>query len=74
MAESKFSFGQMDSVNANNETISAYLERFDLFVQANGVVNDKKVSVFLSVLGDKTYALLRNLVSPALPKDKVLTT
>ena len=28
--------------------------------------------MFLSVLGGKTYALLRNLVSPALPKDKGL--
>ena len=72
MAESKLSFGHMDSFNADNETISAYLEQFDLFVQANGVANDKKVPVFLSVLGGKTYDLLRNLVSPALPKDKSL--
>ena len=72
MAESKISFGYMDSFNADNKTISAYLERFDLFVQANGVANDKKVPVFLSVLGGKTYALLRNLDSPALPKDKSL--
>ena len=60
----------MDTFNLDNETISAYLERFDLFIQANGVADEKKVPVFLSVLGGKTYSLLRNLLSPALPKDK----
>ena len=72
MAESKLSFGHEDSFDADNETISAYLERFDLFVQANGVANDKKVPVFLSVLSGKIYALLRNLDLPAFPKDKSL--
>ena len=44
--------------------------RFDLFVQANGVADGRKVPVFLSLLGGKTYSLLCNLLSPALPKDK----
>ena len=70
MSHRTLSFGNMDSFNPDNETISAYLERFDLFIQANGIADEKKVPVFLSVLGGKTYSLLRNLLSPALPKDK----
>ena len=41
-----------------------------MFFAANGIVDDKKVPVFLSVLGGKIYALLRSLVSPSLPKEK----
>ena len=70
MSDRTVSFGNMDTFNPDNETISAYLERFDLFIQANGVADGKKVPVFLSVLGGKTYSLLRSLLSPALPKDK----
>ena len=70
MTDKTVSFGNMDSFNPENETISAYLERFDLFIQANGVAEEKKVPVFLSVIGGKTYSLLRNLLSPALPKEK----
>ena len=69
MSDRTLSFGNIDSFNPDNE---AYLECFDLFIQANGVADEKKVPVFLSVLGGKTYSLLRNLLSPALPKDKDL--
>ena len=55
-----------------NELFSAYLERVQLFFLANGVEDDKKVPVFLSVVGSKTYSLLRNLVSPTLPQNKTL--
>ena len=70
MVENKVSFGHMDSFDPDNKTIVAYLERFDIFIQANRVSNEKKVLVFLSVFGGKTYALLCSLLSPTLPKDK----
>ena len=73
MTDKTVSFGNMDSFNPENETISAYLERFNLFIQANGVAKEKKVPVFLSVIGGKTYSLLRNLLSPALLKEKDFT-
>lgn len=65
MAENKVSFGYVDSFDSDNKTIVAYLERFDLFVQANEVSNEKKVPIFLSILGGKTYALLCNLLTKA---------
>ena len=49
------------------ESISAYLERVHLFFLTNDIGADKKVAVLLSVIGAKTYTLLRSL---ALPQDK----
>ena len=39
---------------------------------ANGVEDDKKVPVFLSIVGSKTYSVLRNLVAPTLLQEKTL--
>ena len=63
-------FGRIQEYEPVNELFSTYLERVQLFCLANGVEDDKKVPVFLSVVGSKTYSLLRNLVSPALPQNK----
>lgn len=45
------------------------MERVHLFFSANDVQEAKEVAVLLSVVGDKTYSLLRSLVSPTVPKD-----
>ena len=42
----------------------------DIFLTANGIETDKRVAVFLSLVGGDTYGLLRNLCSPAKPQDK----
>ena len=52
------------------EPVTAYLERFQMFVSANAIADDKVVPTLLTVVGSKNYSLLRGLVSPALPKDK----
>ena len=41
-------------------------------MDANGIPDNKKVAVFLSTMGGKMYSLLRNLLTPALPKEKTL--
>ena len=51
-------FGRIQEYEPMNELSSAYLERIQLFFLANGVEDDKKVPVFLSVVGSKTYSLL----------------
>ena len=63
-------FGRIQEYCPENELFSAYLERVQLLFLANGVEDEKKVPVFLSVVGSKTYSLLRNLVTPALPQNK----
>ena len=64
------SFGKIDVFNPDVEEFSAYLERIELYFEANGIADEKKVPVFLSLLGAKTYSLLRTLVAPAAPREK----
>ena len=39
---------------------------------ANSIADDKKVAVFLSVVGGKTYSLLWDLLAPEKLQDKSL--
>jgi len=67
--------GRMQEFNPDNETITAYLERFDLFdlfVSVNGIAEEKRASTLLLVLGLRHYSLIRGLVSPTKPEDKTL--
>ena len=59
--------GRIDEFNSDNEAITAYLERFDLFVAVNDIKEDKRSSLLLLVIGMRHYSLIRNLVSPAKP-------
>ena len=63
-------FGRIQEYQPENELFSAYLERVELFFLANGVEDDKRVPIFLSVVGSKTYSVLRNLVALTLPQEK----
>ena len=38
---------------------------------ANGVEGDKRVAIFVTVIGTETYSLLRNVVAPATPATKL---
>ena len=64
------SYGRIKEFRPEEETIESYLECIELFFTANEIADEKKVSVFLSVIGSKTYAVLRSLVAPAKPSDK----
>ena len=65
-------YGRMQSFVPSTESISAYLERLDLYFTANGIESEKQVPVLLTVIGPENYTLLRGLVAPAAPKDKTL--
>ena len=41
--------------------------------QANGIADEKKVPVFLSIAEGNIYALLRSLLSPVKPQEKTFT-
>ena len=56
--------GQLPEFQTDNERISDYLERVQLFFEANGVEEGKRVPVLLTAIGRKTYALLSNLLAP----------
>ena len=51
------------------KNISNYLECVEIFFQANGIADGKKVPVFLSIAGGSVYALLRSLLSPVKPQE-----
>ena len=48
--------GHIGKFNSADESISAYLERIELFFAANGIEDEKQMAVFLSVIGAKNYA------------------
>ena len=61
-------FGIVQEFNPDSDSVNAYTERVNLFFTANDIPAEKRVAVFLSVIGGKTYERLRNLVSPKLPE------
>ena len=56
--------GHMLEFSPETEIISSYLERLDLYFDANSVAAGKQVSVLLTMIGSKYYDLLRGLGSP----------
>ena len=46
------------------ETFENYEERLMQFLAANKIEQDRRRAVFLSVVGSKTFALLKDLISP----------
>ena len=63
--------GRMQEFEPETEPISAYLESLQMFFEANDIADAKKVSVLLTVIGKHNFSLLRNLVAPNVPKDKL---
>ncbi len=63
--------GQMQPFEPGIDDWQSYTERMEQFFAANVIADeDKKRAVFLTLIGEKAYALLRNLVAPAKPSDK----
>ena len=56
-----------------SEKFSDYADRFEAYVAANDIDNDKKVNVFLAVIGPDAYKLLKNLCDPENPITKTFT-
>ena len=63
-------FGRIGEFNPDVESVAAYMERIDLYFVANDVPGQKQVAVFLSMVGGKSYELLRRLCAPTKPQDK----
>ena len=52
--------------------LCVHTERTKQFFIANRITDDaKKVAVLLTVIGDKPYAVLRNLLAPSKPAEKL---
>ena len=59
--------GKIDAFDEANDDWNAYVERMEQYFIANEIDKDKQVAVMLSLMGNKTYGLLRNLAAPAKP-------
>ena len=64
--------GRMEPFDPDNESIVVYLERMQLYFEANGIKAEKQVPVFLNIIGWENYGLLRNLSAPEKPSQKSL--
>ena len=65
--------GSLAEFNPDSEKIETYLERVQLFFNANGVEEAKQVAVLLTVIGSNTYKLLSSLLAPTKPWEKSFT-
>lgn len=63
-------YGKINEFIEGKERFDNYVERVEQYFDANDISDEKKVPVFLAVIGSQTYGVLRNLVQPDLPKDK----
>ena len=60
--------GRIKEFHDEKEDWDQYAERLEHFFAANGITEaEKKLSVFLIVIGAKMYEQLRSLISPAKP-------
>ena len=64
-------YGKLREFQLDTERIEAYLERVEVFFTANDIGDNNQVAV-LSVVGGKTFSLLRDLLAPDKPQDKTL--
>jgi len=60
--------GKLEEFDAKNDTITVYIERAELFVDANSIPAEKRVLTLLSSRGKETYDTLRNLLAPNNPR------
>ena len=61
--------GKFEKYNDQEEIWESYLERFEMYVLANDIAVEKKKAYLLSLMGSKTYNLLKNLAAPTSPAD-----
>ena len=64
--------GTLEAFDPTADTVSAYVERTELFFAVNNIAAEKKVFVFLNAVGKQQYQLLSNLLAPDAPVSKTL--
>lgn len=62
--------GNIEPFSPESESITVHLERVQLYFRVDVISKDRQVPVLLSLIGTKTYTLLRNFVAPERPGDK----
>ena len=64
-------FGTINSFNIKDGDFDGYNERLNQYFVANKIVDaDQKRAIFITVIGDEAYSLLRSLLAPTKPNTK----
>ena len=67
--------GSIASFDLKTNNITGYIERVEQYFIADDVTDEKKqTTIFLTVIGNETYSLLRNLLAPESPAEKTVKT
>ena len=62
-------YGQISAYIEGEEDFDTYTKRVKNFFIANGVEKEKKLAIFLTVIGPKVYKLLASLILPKEPEN-----
>ena len=62
--------GHIDPFNNAEEDWPTYVERLEQYFEVNSLSDSKKVPALISLIGSKTYGLLKNLSAPTKPSSK----
>ena len=67
--------GRIDSFDLKTDNITEYIERVEQYFIENDVTDEKtQTAIFLTVIGNETYRLLRNLLAPESLAGKTVKT
>ena len=72
MAQTKYvgTIGKIEPFDETTESWEVYIERVDQYFLCNEIADGKKASAILSLMGAKTYSLLKSLFAPEQPGEK----
>ncbi|XP_046391558.1 uncharacterized protein K02A2.6-like [Ischnura elegans] len=65
--------GHVTEFNPAKEEFGAYVERLEQFFIVNDIGEEKKVPLFITLIGSDTYAVLKSLLDPVKPVSKSLS-
>ena len=66
--------GKMSAFDSSKESWTAYSERLDFYFKANKITAaDSQKAAFITVIGARTYGLLKSLLQPQAPQDAAVT-
>lgn len=62
--------GPITEFSLKEDTFNAWIERFELYVSLNEISVHKKQLLFLTLLGNDSYTLMKDLCTPQKPSEK----
>ena len=63
-------YKQLQEFQPDSDSVTSYLERVSLYLDANGIAEGKRVPIMLSSIGASTYLILSDLLTPDKPGSK----